>query len=280
MRPLAPAGRSRYRPQGGIGVTNALLPLPAITNDPGEAREHLLEYGCARLSDVIPPDVVVRLRELLVAAARADRENQDSYLYSDDANQRIWMLLPRHELFAQLATNPVALDMMRAILGDAPLLSNLSANITGPGGEAMIPHWDQDWADRPWPLALAAHVIWMLDDFTVDNGATLVAPGSHRLDTLPPVDRLVPATGPAGSALLLDGRTWHGTGANTSASSRRIGILAYYCRPYIRQQENYALSLTPEFQAGLDPALRRLLGLEFYEYLNMVGGPPKELPHC
>ncbi len=254
--------------------------LPAITDSVDQARTDLTEFGCARLSGVIPSDTVSRLRALIAEAARADQEDQGSYLYSGDANQRIWMLPPRHQLFVELAANPVAIDMMRTILGDNPLLSNLSANITGPGGEAMIPHWDQDWADRPWPLALAAHVIWMLDDFTVENGATLVAPGSHRLDTAPPQGSLVPATGPAGSALLLDGRTWHGTGANTSRSARRRGILAYYCRPYIRQQENYLVSLPVEFQSKLDPSHRKLFGLEFYEYLNMVGGPPEDLPHC
>ncbi len=259
-------------------MKNICVPLPDITDDPAEAREHLLEFGCARLSGVINSGMVMRLRALLSDAVKSDQEGLDSYLYSGSRNQRIWMLLPRHELFVGLANNQIALSLMKTILGEMPLLSNLSANITGPGGEAMTPHWDQDWADRPWPLALAAHVIWMLDDFTMENGATLVAPGSHRIATPPPAEMLVPAVGPAGSALLLDGRTWHGTGANTSGTSQRRGILAYYCRHYIRQQENYALSLAPDFKARLDPALRRLLGLEFHEYLNMVSGPPKDLP--
>jgi len=150
--------------------------------------------------------------------------------------------------------------------------------VTGPGGSSMAPHWDQDWAERPWPHAFVAHVIWMIDDFTEENGATVVCPGSHLMDGPPQGDCMVPATGPAGTALVVDGRTWHGTGRNTTVNDQRIGILAYYCRPYIRQQENMAWSLSSKVRDNMSPERRKLYGLEFWEYLNMVGGPPQELP--
>jgi ectoine hydroxylase-related dioxygenase (phytanoyl-CoA dioxygenase family) len=191
---------------------------------------------------------------------------------------RVWSLFNHGEVFLRLAELPSALGLVESALGPNVLVSNLSANMTGPGGTVMVPHWDQDWAERPWPYALAAHVIWMLDDFTAENGATLVAPGSHLLDGPPPEGALVPATGSAGTALVIDGRTWHGTGTNTSLTAERIGILAYYCRPWVRQQENMALSMASEVRAGLDPMRRSLFGLDFHEYLNMVGGPPRDLP--
>ncbi|RBM11986.1 hypothetical protein DEH69_21355 [Streptomyces sp. PT12] len=176
------------------------------------------------------------------------------------ASQRVWALYAQGEGFLRLAEHPVALGLVASILGPGPLLSNLSANITHPGTGAMTPHFDQDWAERPWPHALAAHAIWMLDDFTEENGATLVAPGSHLATEPPPDAHLVPATGPAGTALLLDARVWHGTGRNTSADDSRIGILAYYCRSYVRPQHNFALMLF-EHLGTMSPSRRELLGL-------------------
>ena len=251
--------------------------LPPATDEPLEASTNLIEHGVCRLVGALAPGQLGMLRRELSAASDADQDADRSYRYGAGSNQRIWTLFNRGECFLELLENGPALQVIHAVLGPDALVSNLSANITGPSGTAMAPHWDQDWAERPWPHALVAHVIWMIDDFTVDNGATLVTPGSHLLDGQPPDGRMVPVTGSAGTAIVIDGRVWHGTGANVTAAERRTGILAYYCRPYIRQQENMALSLSPEVRAGLSPERRKLFGLEFWEYLNMVGGPPAEL---
>lgn len=258
-------------------VTSPLL--PPITDNPDTASEHLLQYGVCRLAGALTGAETSILRDAVRAADDDDRRRGQSYTYSKGSNRRVWSLFNRGECFLALAENPAGLKVVRAVLGPDPLLSNLSANIAGPGGTAMVPHWDQDWADRPWPHAFVSHIIWMIDEFTLENGATLVAPGSHLLPGPPSGDTpLVAATGPAGTALVVDGRTWHGTGSNTTTDGERIGILAYYCRPYIRQQENMAVSLVPEVRDRLDPGRRKLLGLDFYKYLNMAGGPPQDLP--
>lgn len=258
--------------------TRLHLKLPPITDDADTARDNLVSHGCCRLGGALTEHELSDLRDAILEAAAAEVRDKTDYLYSGGTNQRVWSLFNRGETFLRLAQHPAAISLMEAILGPDVLMSNLSANITGPGGPAMLPHWDQDWAARPWPYAFAAHLIWMIDDFTVDNGATLVAPGSHLLDEPPAPDQLVPATGPAGTALAIDGRTWHGTGANVSDDARRVGVLAYYCRPYIRQQENFGLSMSPSIQNDLTPERHKLFGLGFYEYLNMVDGPPRDLP--
>jgi ectoine hydroxylase-related dioxygenase (phytanoyl-CoA dioxygenase family) len=252
--------------------------LAPLTNDPAVATGHLLEYGICRLEGALGRDDLVELREAVQKAAADDAAGDQAYVYSNEANQRIWCLFNRGECFIGLADNPPTLAIIRTVLGDDALLSNLSANVTGPGGLAMAPHWDQDWAQRPWPHALVAHVIWMIDDFTEENGATLVAPRSHLGEHTPGAKDLVPATGPAGTALIVDGRTWHGTGSNNSVGDRRTGILAYYCRSYIRQQENIPLSLRADVREKLGEQRRELFGIGFHNYLNMVGGPPAGLP--
>lgn len=251
--------------------------LPPLTDDVDLAIDQLRETGCCRLTGLLDREQTVLLRNLVHDVAAAERRDGTDYLYSGGSHQRVWMLVNRGRPFLEIAAHATARHVVESVLGPDALLSNLSANITGPGGSAMVLHWDQDWAPRPWPYALVAHVIWMLDEFTVDNGATVVAPHSHRSDQPAPPSSLLPATGPAGTAFVLDGRLWHGTGLNTS-SGQRTGLLAYYCRPFVRQQENFALSLDAGVRSRLEADERRLLGLEFYEYLNMVGGPPRSLP--
>jgi ectoine hydroxylase-related dioxygenase (phytanoyl-CoA dioxygenase family) len=233
--------------------------------------------GCCLIDGLISAEHAFDLRRLVHDRAEDERRNGVGYVYSGDAHQRVWLLLNAGRPFLELAEDVAAREVVGAILGPDAILSNLSANITGPGGAGMVPHWDQDWAPRPWSYPLVAHVIWMLDDFTEDNGPTLVVPGSHLTDEPPGSDELEPVVGRSGTALVIDGRLWHGTSPNISAG-RRTGLLAYYCRPFVRQQENFALSLDSAVRDTLTESQRTLLGLEFYEYLNMVGGPPPSLP--
>lgn len=251
--------------------------LPPVTADSTIAAEHLVEAGCCLIQGLISDKLTSCLRQLVYERAEAERRSGTAYDYSNKAHQRLWMLVNAGPQFLELAEHSKVRQIVGTILGPDAILSNLSANITGPGGTGMVPHWDQDWAPKPWPYPLVALVIWMLDDFTADNGATLVAPGSHLHEHPPGPGALVPVIGRAGTAFVMDGRLWHGTGPNTSLN-RRTGLLVYYCQPFVRQQENYALSLDAGIREGLTVAQRTLLGLEFYEYLNMVGGPPPSLP--
>jgi Phytanoyl-CoA dioxygenase (PhyH) len=254
------------------------LALPSATNDPQRAIEDLRRAGVCRVTGLLSDAEVDELRRAVQEATELDLAKNRLDRYSDGANYRLWSLFNRGECFLRLAEHPVALSIIGSIVGEHPLVSNLSANVTGPGGVAMVPHWDQDWAERPWPHALVAHVLWMVDDFTAENGATVVAPGSHRIESPPPVGSMVSATGSAGTALVIDGRTWHGTGINSTTDDKRAGILAYYCRPYVRQQENMTLSIAEHVHASMTAERRALFGLDFWEYLNMVDGPPRHLP--
>jgi ectoine hydroxylase-related dioxygenase (phytanoyl-CoA dioxygenase family) len=127
-----------------------------------------------------------------------------------------------------------------------------------------------------------ANVMWMLDDFTPDNGATRITPGSHRSGEAPPLttsdEHTVPVCGPAGTAMVFEGRLWHQTGANTTSGGLRHGILAYYCRPFMRQQENWFLSIDPTVLERWGQPLAHLLGYDHYLSLGMVDGLPRTGP--
>jgi ectoine hydroxylase-related dioxygenase (phytanoyl-CoA dioxygenase family) len=254
----------------------------AVTSDLARAKADLAEHGYCLLEGLLPPDRVAEVRGRLVELAGDEVRAGTDYVYEDGANQRIWTLLNKGECFVDLALDPTVDALMTDLLGFGYLLSNIDANVAGPGGKPMFLHADQSFVPPPWPpYALVANAMWMLDDFTETNGATRIVPGSHRKGEgpIPTIEDTlsVPVVAPAGTVMVFDGRLWHQTGANVTADERRHGILAYYCRPFMRTQENWFLSIEP---AVLDahPQLRPLLGYELYFSLGMIDGMPRHGP--
>ena len=125
------------------------------------------------------------------------------------------------------------------------------------------------------PYRFAMNVTWFIDDFTEDNGATLIVPGSHKLVEFPSFE-LAPSapaqvTGPAGSMAVLDGRIHHATGLNRTTDRKRRGVIGTYSPPFIRTQENWTTSLDPEVLAR-HPELGPLTGFEVWRTLGLMYG--------
>jgi ectoine hydroxylase-related dioxygenase (phytanoyl-CoA dioxygenase family) len=224
--------------------------LPRPTRDVTRAFEDLERFGYAILEGALDHDRVAALRARVVEQARGE-DAQGIGFHDGKANQRIWVLPNKGRIFRDLMLDPLVDTFMGRLLGKDFLLSSLTANIARPGGAPMYLHTDQGYVDFWTPKPLVANIAWMLDDFTEANGGTRLVPGSHlspgRTDYA--LSDTIAAEGPAGAALIFDGRMVHGTGSNITESEERHVILSYYCRPFVRQQENYYL--------GLDPALRR-----------------------
>lgn len=252
------------------------LELPPIRHDLDAAREDLDRFGVARRADALRPEQVAALRARLEEQAAAERRDGVAFVDGGGANQRVWNLPSKGGVFRDLLTMPLVRDLARHVLGGDYCLSSHTANITGPGGEEMVLHSDQGYTPRSIPLALTMNVMWMLCDFTDENGGTRLVPGSHLRTEEPPrspVPETVAGTGPAGTALIFDGRVWHGTGANTTADERRWGVLTYFCRPWLRPQENYTLSTHPDVVAGASDELLALLGFTVWRTLGGMQGP-------
>jgi ectoine hydroxylase-related dioxygenase (phytanoyl-CoA dioxygenase family) len=167
---------------------------------------------------------------------------------------------------------------VRHVLGPDVTIFSFSGNAIGPGAPGGGAHTDQIYmpADTPWPVV--CNVIYMLDDFTEDNGATLVVPGSHRrpfsdltADTF--AADAVSATGTAGSALVMESRVFHSIGVNRTSDVVRHGILAAYGAPFLRPQENWTFSTPTALVEQASPELRELLGFKIWRSLGGAQGP-------
>jgi len=109
--------------------------------------------------------------------------------------------------------------------------------------------------------------VWMLDDFTPENGATRIVPGSHRWRRLPrpdffdrhPEERLV--LGNAGDVVVMNAHMWHGGTANRTAVPRRA-MHVYYTRFDQPQQQYQKRWVSAEVQSRLSPEARRILALD------------------
>jgi ectoine hydroxylase-related dioxygenase (phytanoyl-CoA dioxygenase family) len=176
--------------------------------------------------------------------------------------RRIYALFAKTRAFDALAVHPLLLGVLDAVLGPSYQLSAPTGIEIGPGEKAQFLHTDDAIYPLPRPHPeVVLNTMWALDDFTLDNGATRVVPGSHRWTDRQPVDpdETVPVTMPAGSVLFLVGNLWHGGGANRT-DVPRLGVLLEYAAGWLRPQENHVIAVPPETVRTLDPRLQELLG--------------------
>jgi ectoine hydroxylase-related dioxygenase (phytanoyl-CoA dioxygenase family) len=162
------------------------------------------------------------------------------------------------------------LDCVRHVLGPGIKLSSLNARSADPNSEVGQPlHVDMGAIpdDRGYWVC---NTVWMLDDFTPENGATRMVPGSHTWGTRPqdvladPFARHadeVLLTGKAGSIAVMNAHLWHGGTANGTALPR-LAMHAFYCRRDKPQQQYQKKLLRPEVQSALSPGLREILALD------------------
>ncbi len=192
---------------------------------------------------------------------------------------RVYNLLALGEIFQRIPTAPAVLPVVERVLDRECLLSTLSSIDIRPGEVAQPIHSDDQVIGLPRTgFPVVCNTMWAITDFTEENGATRIIPGSHRDPEYPVYGQAydtVAAAMPVGSVLVWHGSLWHGGGANAS-DERRVGIADNYCAGMIRQQENQQLGIPREVARTFDKRLARLCG--YGTYRGLIGHIDKTDP--
>ena len=200
-------------------------------------------------------------------------------LFEGTRTTRIYNLLVHGPLYARIPVHPNVLPIAEAVLDPGLLISSLSSIAIGSDEQAQPIHSDDQLIPLPKPHpALICNTMWAITDFTEENGATRLCPGTHLADHSP--DLLehydsIPAEMAKGGVLVWVGSLWHGGGANTTAE-RRVGIAMNYCAGYLRQQENQQLGIPLETARRFPRRLQELCGYSIYN--GLIGHIDKQNP--
>jgi ectoine hydroxylase-related dioxygenase (phytanoyl-CoA dioxygenase family) len=221
--------------------------------------------------------------ETLTAAVRhADGLLRDIAWSDNDFDgrrtRRRYSLLNDVGALEPLLTHRVVRDLVTACLGPLYQFGMLFLSAVDPGQGSQPLHFDAGVYPLPRDVEAETNMIWALDDFTADNGATVVAPGSHLWPAgrRPHPHELVPVVMPAGSVVVYSGRLWHAAGQNRAQTTRRA-LIGEHVLPWLRPADNHILGTGRRQLRKLSPELCRLAGVAAAsEYLGFVGGQDPE----
>jgi ectoine hydroxylase-related dioxygenase (phytanoyl-CoA dioxygenase family) len=250
--------------------------------------------GAVIVENLLPPAVVDRVNEEVGAAVDAADPNEALFnpimqaFHGPFTKQVAGMPGISRTFAVDVMCHPLLLAMCDRVL--LPSCARYQLNLghllqRGPGSDEQWLHRDEAvWSDMPHPhpeLQLATVIAFV--DFTRDNGATRVVPGSHRwpdrrmapaeqmLSAPPAPEQIAYAEMPAGSAVIYLGGTIHAGGANITSSPRRGAHLSY-CLGWLRTEENNYLSTPPAIAATLPRGAQELLGYAVHDSIPRGGG--------
>lgn len=237
-----------------------------MTNVPADASvEQVCELldadGYAIVEGVLSREEAAAKRDELTAILDSTPTGRNDF--EGFSTRRIYNLFAKTRCFDGPATHPLVLGVLDRLLGEGYQLSAPTGIEIAPGETQQVLHRDDGIYPVPRPHAeIVVNTMWALDDFTLENGATHVVPGSQkwasdrRPDNSTPIERAVMD---AGSVMIFVGQVMHGGGANNS-DRKRLGVVVEYCAGWVRPQENHVIGVPPEVVRGLPRRLQELLG--------------------
>jgi ectoine hydroxylase-related dioxygenase (phytanoyl-CoA dioxygenase family) len=262
------------------------IPTLAVDAADAEILAALDQFGAIIVEDFLSPDIVTGLNGELDVLIQASSGKEQRFTNPEIA-----------EFFGAHVTHLAGLAGKSAVFVDhilchrrymalcdhilRPNCADYQLNIAhvmqrGPGSEAQFLHRDA-WVWKRLPpidgeVQLASVIA--LVDFSRDNGATLVVPGSHRWEEgrYPDIKDAVPAEMKAGSAVIYLGNTFHGGGANVTQSKQRRGIHISYAAGWLRTEENQCLATPRELVRKMPLRAQQLLGFGTHDDIAIGGG--------
>ena len=241
------------------------MDVPALLTD-------LDRVGYAVRENVLSPCEVAQLRAALDPLL--DRTPTGRNPFEGFRTKRVYSPLAKTRALDDLILSPWLEQLADALIGPHTLSSIIAIQI-GPGEVGQPIHFDA--GAYPLPRLhkpVVFNTMWALDDFTVENGATVLYPGSHRWPETTPPDHVEPvqAAMPAGSVLIWPGATFHGGGPNRT-DRWRLGLVIEFVAGWLRTHENIQASIPTELARDFPPRPQELIGYHLYpEFLGYVDG--------
>ena len=177
----------------------------------------------------------------------------------------VWSLIYKGKIFEKMAQKKRIVDVFKKILGSSVVLGSFAARTVNPGDKPQLPHVDYPYFDMHsmdkyphnmnFSFLMNCQSTIMIDDFTEDNGATALVPGSQKWgiypkDTKKYFDECINVTGESGSAFLMTGACWHGSYESKKNSGDRRAILGQYLPGFVKPMEDWEKS--SKFPGGED----------------------------
>ena len=241
----------------GLGVTAGSID--------DETRERLDRDGYAPLPGILTDRQLTVMRARVAELLAAEGERAGLEVHQEAGADRLADLVNKDPVFDVCFTDPRLLACVAHVLGEFKL-SSLNFRAARPGHGLQALHAEGKPVTDPADYQVC-NSIWLLDDFTADNGATRVVPGSHRSgrapgEAMPDVRAAHPAEvlllAPAGTVVVFNSHLWHGGTKNRSDRPRRA-LHSYFGRRSRGQQLDQKKYARPETLGRLSPAARFIL---------------------
>jgi ectoine hydroxylase-related dioxygenase (phytanoyl-CoA dioxygenase family) len=230
-------------------------------------RRQLDEQGYLVLPGLMPPELLASLRQRIDELFAEEGALAGSEFKQEPGARRLANLVNKGPIFEDVIRTPEVLEAMAHVLGPRFKLSSLNARSANPFSVSDQPLHADSAALADESGYWVSNSVWMLDDFTPENGATRMVPGSHRWRKLPPPELYDPypgeelVLGKAGTVVIMNAHMWHGGTANRTGAPRRA-MHVYYTRWDKPQQQYQNQWLSAEVKARLSEEARRILALD------------------
>jgi ectoine hydroxylase-related dioxygenase (phytanoyl-CoA dioxygenase family) len=244
-----------------LGVTDTTLTQ--------KEKDFLDENGYLPMPGILNPAQIEALRARLEELLAIEKDNAGKETHQEAGTARLSNLVDKGDVFQVFFTHPRVLAALAHVLDSDMKLSSLNsrAALPGKGLQGLHADWHEPAKQGTYQVC---NSIWLLDDFTKENGATRLVAKTHK-GTMMPTDAMPDATqphpdeelliAPAGTVVVFNSHTWHGGTLNRTDKPRRA-VHSYWTRRHHPQQLDQRSHLSPATQAGFSGPVRHLLGIE------------------
>lgn len=174
-------------------------------------------------------------------------------------------LMNRDFIYCQFLEDPRLQQLLSPLLGDHWIMYAFTSSSLPPGKGNYGSRIHNDCPRFSPGYIFNVGLIWLLDDFTADNGGTYVLPASQHIEA-PPSEALfnrnsMQLEAKRGSLLVFDARLYHRAGENHTDNWRH-SLTLNACRSYMKQRMDWVRFIRSDFSDRLNDQARRILGFD------------------